>query len=474
MNFIFFMPDELRAESVGCYGNPVSRTPNFDALAKTGVRFDQCYVQHPVCTQSRCSFMTGWYPHVRGHRTLWHLLRPDEPNLMRYLKQADYQVMWFGKNDLLSPESFADSVTTARTMGKWWFGKNPYPPSDPRFFSFLFEPYSGAEIDHFDYANVQAGIDFLKTKPQEPFLLYLPLVQPHPPYAAPPEWHNLIDPMDLPPLRPANLPDKPEFHQRLRDSRRLNEIDENHFRKLQAVYLGMTAYSDHLLGQVLNTLEDSGLADNTTVVVFSDHGDYAGDYGLVEKWPAAMEDVITRVPLIIRTPQNQAGYVAKEPVELFDIMATTLELAGIKAQHAHFSRSLVPQLQGQPGDSHRAVFTEGGYARHEPHCFEGQPDRDQFILDPNNVYYPKGMVQQEFPDSVGRTVMMRTGNHKLIYRPSGLCELYDLAHDAQELDNLYAKPVYTEIRAGLEKRLLDWLVQTSDVTPFEIDPRKMT
>ena len=77
MNFIFFIPDELRAESVGCYGHPLAPTPNMDTLAAQGTRFDQCHVQHTVCTPSRCSFMTGWYPHVRGHRTLWHLLRPD-------------------------------------------------------------------------------------------------------------------------------------------------------------------------------------------------------------------------------------------------------------------------------------------------------------------------------------------------------------------------------------------------------------
>ncbi|MCB0187379.1 MAG: sulfatase-like hydrolase/transferase, partial [Caldilineaceae bacterium] len=75
MNFIIFQPDELRAESVGCYGHPLAPTPNIDALAAQGTRFDQCHVQHSVCTPSRCSMMTGWYPHVRGHRTLWHLLR---------------------------------------------------------------------------------------------------------------------------------------------------------------------------------------------------------------------------------------------------------------------------------------------------------------------------------------------------------------------------------------------------------------
>ncbi len=87
VNFIVFNLDELRAQSVGCYGNPIARTPNMDRLASQGTRFDQCHVQHTVCTPSRCSFITGWYPHVRGrgHRTLWNMLRPDEPNLLKYL-----------------------------------------------------------------------------------------------------------------------------------------------------------------------------------------------------------------------------------------------------------------------------------------------------------------------------------------------------------------------------------------------------
>jgi len=91
MNIIFFNPDELRAESVGCYGHPNAPTPRLDRLAAEGTRFDQCHAQHPVCSPSRCSFMTGWYPHVRGHRTLWHLLRPDEPTLLKYLKEAGYR-----------------------------------------------------------------------------------------------------------------------------------------------------------------------------------------------------------------------------------------------------------------------------------------------------------------------------------------------------------------------------------------------
>lgn len=471
MNFIFFMPDELRAESVGCYGHPLAPTPNMDALAQEGVRFDQCHVQHSVCTPSRCSMMTGWYPHVRGHRTLWHMLRPDEPNLLRYLKQAGYTVHWYGKNDLLSPQSFADSVDVAERRGSAMFGPNPYSLDDPRYHSFLYAAYEGPLADHGDYANVQAGIDFLKSEPQEPFVLYLPLTFPHCPYSAPAHWHDAVDPDHLPALRPADLAGKPDFHRLIRETRRLDQVDADHLRKIQAVYLGMIGFIDELLGRLLDTLAETGLADETALFCFSDHGDYAGDYGLVEKWPSAAEDVISRVPLIARVPGGACGHVVAGPVELFDLMATTLELADVPVQHTHFARSLTSQLHGQSGDPSRAAFIEGGYARHEPHCFEGRSAGRQAGRDSSHIYYPKGKLQQDHPDSVGRTVAIRTLTHKLVYRPTSTCEFYDLQVDPLELDNVYGNREQADVQRVLEERLLAWLVQTSDVTPFDPDPR---
>jgi arylsulfatase A-like enzyme len=473
MNFIFMIPDELRAESVGCYGHPLVQTPNMDAFAAQGTRFEQCHVQNPVCTPSRCSFMTGWYPHVRGHRTLWHLLRPDEPNLLRYLKQAGYDVRWYGKNDLLAQESFAESVSGVENFGRQAFNFPVLPPEDSRYYSFLGGPYTGPLEEHTDYANVMAAIEYLKHKASRPFMLYLPLLLPHPPYSAPQPWHSQIDPEALPDLRPANLPNRPAYFAGIRRTRKLDQLSEADFRQVQAVYLGMTGYMDFLFGLLLDALTESGLEEETAVFFFSDHGDYAGDYGLVEKWPNGMEDVLTHVPLLSRIPGGRPGHVVQEPVELFDVMATTLELAGISAGHTHFAHSLVPQLQGAAGDPQRRVFAEGGYARHEPHAFEGRPNRDSFARDHRNVYYPKGALQQEDPDSVGRATMLRTGHHKLVYRPTGVTELYDLQADPRELRNLASDPAWAGLRQALEAEMLHWLVQTSDVVPYEIDPREL-
>ncbi len=463
----------MRGESVGCYGHPLVRTPHMDRLAGEGVRFAQAHTQHTVCTPSRCSFMTGWYPHVAGHRTLWHMLRAHEPNLLKYLKQAGYEIAWFGRNDLLAEASFADSVDVLADPRPTAEAKidRLFDPEHPGYQSFLYGPTEGTIDAHRDMARVRAGIEFLKRPHDKPFVLYLPLGLPHCPYSVPQPYYDMYDPDKLPPLRPAATHGQPDFHELIRRYRRLDELDEGVFRKINAVYLGMISCVDEMLGRLLAALEEAGLADDTTVLVFSDHGDWAGDYRLVEKWPSGLDDCLTRVPLIVCRPGGAAGHVVEEPVELLDIMATVLELAGVKAGHTHFSRSLVPQLKGAAGEADAAVFAEGGYDTFGPHCFEGRTNGPQVGRTLQSIYYPKGLQQQEHPESVCRAVMIRTTAHKLVRRTSGCHELYDLAADPRELRSVYDDPAYASIRAELEQRMLDWLIHTCDVAPFDADPR---
>ncbi len=477
MNLVIFFPDEMRAESLGCYGHPLARTPNLDRLCEEGTRFDQCYVQHPVCTPSRCSLMTGWYPHVAGHRTLWHLLRPHEPSLFRDLKAAGYHIEWHGKNDLYAPEVFPLAVDNCAQESGGHAGPNPYELDDPRYYSFDYQPFPGGLHDTADMRNVQRGIDFLRsrTAKSKPFVLYLPLSMPHPPYAAPEPYHSMYNPGDVPPLRPADLPGKPDYHDLIRHYRRLDRLDEAFFRRIQATYLGMCSYVDWMLGQLLRALDETGLADDTVVIVAADHGDWAGDYGLVEKWPSALDDALTRVPLIIRAPGSKAGHVVREPMELLDLLATCYDLTGVRPQHTHFSRSLVAQLGGASGDPGRAVFAEGGYDTHEPFSFEGRTASrgasQAIFADKAQIYYPKGLQQQEHPESVCRSTMIRLGDHKLVRRTNGASELYDLERDPRELTNLYADPAHATIRADLESRLLEWYIHSADVVPWDENPR---
>jgi len=473
VNLILFMPDEMRAESLACYGHPVSRTPNYDRLAEQGVRFEQCHVQHTVCSPSRCSMMTGWYPHVAGHRTLWHLLRPHEPSLFATLREAGYHVEWYGKNDLYAPATFAQAVDRFANPSGGHSGANAHAYGDPAYYAFDFAPFGGRLEDTGDMRCVQAGIDFLRSRRpgDPPFVLYLPLTMPHPPYAAPEPYHSMFDPDGLPPLRPSDPGGKPGYVAGIREYRGLERLPDGLFRRLQATYLGMCSCVDGMLGRLLDALDETGLATETCLVATSDHGDWAGDYGLVEKWPSALDDTLTRVPLIIREPGARAGHVIRGPVALQDVLATVLELTGVPARHTHFSQSLVPQLRGEADDLARAVYAEGGYALHEPRSFEGRWADYDIPRDPTHIYWPKGLLQQERPLTVCRATMIRTLDWKLVYRPDEVSELYDLQADPRELHNVYALPEQVCVRDALERRLLDWLVQTSDVVPWDEDPR---
>ncbi len=417
--------------------------------------------------------MTGWYPHVRGHRTLTHLLQPGEPNLLKYLKQNGYEVAWFGKNDLLAEKAFADSVDyyddypgfMPETIENYFDS-----PEQPGFYSFLHKPLEGTIENHVDTLKVNAGLEFLRRPHEKPFCLYLPLATPHCPFTAPEPYYSMYNPEDVPPLRPADFEGKPAFYRRIHEFYGLDKAEEWVFKKLNAVYLGTITMIDELIGRVLDELERQGLAENTTVLVHSDHGEWAGDWGLVEKYSPGLDDTLTRVPLVIRTPGGKAGHVVEEPVELFDQMATILDLADIEAQHTHFARSLVPQLKGAPGDANRAVFAEGGIGLNEPHGLESSswdPPKD-------NMYYGKVALQGKEPSTNARAAMIRTQSHKLVMRPeTGEHELYDLLADPQEMTNRYGQQSYQQAQQALESRLLDWYMRTSDVIPFETDNRGM-
>ena len=297
--------------------------------------------------------------------------------------------------------------------------------------------------------------------------LYLPLSLCIPRSRHPRSSYGLYDPAKVPPLRPTGLPNKPDFYEAVRRALRLDQLTEADFRQIQAVYLGMISYSDWMLGELMAALERTKHDRDTAVFVFSDHGEWGGDFGLVEKWPSACDGVLEHIPLIVRGPGVKAGHVSREIVELYDVMATVLEMAGIEAQHTHFARSLTPQLRGGQGDPKRSAFCEAGYNVYEPQCFE---PLDEFPS-PDNVFYPKVKLQNEHPETVTRATMIRTLDFKLVDRPGGVSELYDLQKDPRELHNLYGNRSYTTPQEELHRRMLDWYIGTSDVAPKKHDPR---
>lgn len=430
--------------------------------------------------------MTGLYVHNQGHRSLWQLLQPTEPSLFRYLKNSGYDIKWFGKNDLYSQaylDEICDDIDEKRkgykSPPKTPHGKsrnyaNAYRFEDDEYYSFLYEPVPDegerAPIDQ----EIARGIDFLKNwkEGDKPFILFLPILSPHPPFSAPRRFHDMYDPAELKDLliKHEDLKGKPAYYELIRNYRRLHKLTPDFLAKIHAVYLGMNSYVDYLLGVLMDVMEEKGLFENTTLIASSDHGEYAGNYGLVEKWHNAMEDLLVRVPLLIKAPGKAKGHVVREQNELFDVMPTIMELAGLKVDHAHFARSLVPQLEGKAGDPARYAFAEGGFDAQDERCFEYHV-RAGRLLDEKNIYFPKVIQQVHHPASVARTTMIRSLTHKLVMRTSGENELYDLRKDSRETVNEYANPAYAAIRGELETAMLNWYISTADAVSRVDDPR---
>ena len=469
-NLVLFMPDELRADALACYGNPVCMTPNLDRLAREGTRFANCHVQYPVCGASRCSLLTGWPTSVRGHRSLFYFLRPEEPNLFRYLRRAGYDVFWFGKNDALAAQSFYDSVTQwnyldHKPVGEEGGGGRGSAPKQEYARTFISEvPHERTETN--DYRYVEAAIRILERRETErPFCIFLPLTSPHPPYGPPDGFRGMHKPSDISGLRPIALPRRPNYIEAIRKAYGIDTLPESVFRQVRALYYDMVSYSDWLLGELMEAMERTGRTKDTALFVLSDHGDYAGDYGLVEKWPSGLEDTLTHVPVIARVPGGKPAGNSQEIIELFDVMATCLELAGARANHTHFARSLMPQIHGASGDPERFAYAEGGYNIYEPQCFEDTG------RDPSALYFPKEALEVAHPETITRAAMIRTPRYKLISRPQGQSELYLYESDPHELHNRYGESSVASIQTALQEQLLHWYLNTSGIAPMDKDQR---
>jgi choline-sulfatase len=318
-----------------------------------------------------------------------------------------------------------------------------------------------------DYKLLQLAIKVLERREKHrPFCIFLPLVEPHPPYFAPDGFDTMYNPADLPPLAPPGLPRKPSYHEAIRKAYHLDHAADADFRQVRATYYGQVSYADWLLGELLGALERTGHAADTVLVAASDHGDYAGDYGLVEKWPSGLETCLTKVPLIARMPGGVKGHVVNEMTELFDIMATFLDLGKVDARHTHFAKSFVPQLQGASGDSKRAAFTESGYDTFEPQAFEPP------VTGPPNIYSAKHDIQNEHPQTVTRAASIATPDYKYIARPGGQSELYDRRKDPLETRNLIDARDHAGVKGELQKRLMDRYISTTGVPPIDRDSRE--
>ena len=487
-HIVIFVADEFRADRLGhIAGTPSTLTPHLDHLAETeAVSFTANFCQNPVCTPSRCSFMSGWYPHVRGHRTMHHMLRPEDQDLLKIVKDAGYYVWWGGKNDLLpGTADLSEHVSFRNTpcpedglaqdphMDMTWRG----PADGPKYYSFLAgtapatEP-SGDRLD-FDLWNVRSAVRFLETYDRpEPFLLYLSIQSPHPPYYAEEKWLDNINEDNR--HHPIPQPDwelKPQILPKIQERRRMDHADPALLQQISDTYDAMCMRVDHQAGMILDALRNAGLYEDTAFFFMSDHGDFAGDYGLVEKTQNTFEDCLTHTPMILKPP---AGYdcapgIRTSLTENIDLFATVLELTGASPTLPHFGRSLLPALPGETLIRH-FVHTEGGRLLSEMHCREAESPG---ATDPTDLYWPRVGLQQEngTPMYHTKACMIRNDRYKYVRRLYEADEFYDLLQDPDEIHNLIHDPRYKDMLGYMRDKMLSFYMETSDIVPFIPDAR---
>ena len=485
-HILYFVADQMRSDTQHHLGNEAAITPNLDALLEDGVSFRNAYCQNPVCVPSRCSFLTGLYPHTTGHRTMHFLQNPDEPNILKTMKAAGYEVIWIGRNDVvpgdrtkidycdeyydgLHEENRADQTGAAMLGGAG--GGHMHPGEfNKDMYSFYFGKREGA--GKADVGCIKSCLDYLDRKKKEgndkPFFIYCTLMFPHPPYACDDPWYSMIDREKTKTLWPRKpwVEDKPSMLKETADKMDLHHWDEDRWAELRAVYLAMTAKWDSQLGEVSDKLKELGFYDDTSIFVFSDHGDYTGDYDIVEKLQNCFEDDLSNIPLVIKPAKRFECQprITEALAELVDLSATVSEMTGVELDYVQYGQSLVHVLAGD--DEHRdAVFCEGGRVHGDI------PSMEIGHQDPRDVYWPRINVQQKEGPQHTKATMIRMGNLKYVQRLYERDELYDLEKDPDELVNIIDDPAYASEILKMQQRMLSWYQETADFVPNRKDLR---
>lgn len=488
-NIVYFVADQMRADSLAHLGNQASITPNFDNMLKDSVSFENCYCQNPVCVPSRCSFLTGLYPHTTGHRTIHYLQMEGEPNFLRTMKNNGYEVIWAGRNDIIpgnrSKEEFCDAYfdgihegdSKSLTRDKAFFGQGIQKQSEvdtstPGYYSHYIGKIKeeSAHRPGSDWAILKQALDYIdykgKQKDSKPFFLYVTLCFPHPPYMCEDPWYSRIDRSKVSEPRPSALDlDKPSMLKGIASKQNLKIWDHEHIIDLRATYLAMVSRFDYQFGLLKQKLIDNNLYDNSSIFVFSDHGDYTADYAIAEKVQNCFEDPVSNVPLIVK-PAKQfvcKPRISKALVELVDLTQTVCEMSDVKTEYVQFGKSLLNTLAGD--ENHKdAIFCEGGRIHGETWAMEKGHG-------PTSAYWPRLSTQEQEGPEHTKAVMIRMGNLKYVYRLYEKDEFYDLSKDPQELVNEIDNPIYKQNINDMKLRILQFMVETGDIVPDRKDIR---
>jgi N-sulfoglucosamine sulfohydrolase len=406
---------------LGCYSVPTVQTPHIDRLAGQGIRFTRAFCTAPQCSSSRASMYTGRYPHSNGVLGLTHGnfgwdLHPEERHLGQILRDSGYTTALLGihhESRRLSPEEVAARCGM----------------------DVLLPPATGERLSQQAAALIEQ-----RARGDQPFYLQIGFEEPHRLYAADePDYEGFIGDYIQPDSSqgitiPGYLRNTPGGRAEL------------------AELQGAIRYVDRAIGQILGALDRLGLAENTIVVLTTDHG------LALPRAKCTLYDPGIEAALIMRYPRRgwQAGSTRDALISNVDLLPTLLDLAGIMTHERVQGRSFAPLLDGAAYESRDAIFSEMTYHDYyDPQrCI--RTDRYKLIaffaaapafMDPTQSWRPRSdPVVPEQP--------------ALAFHP--LIELYDLDADPWERHNLAGDPAYAAVRRDLAARLMAWMRDTGD------------
>jgi len=448
------MSDQHNANACGYAGNAVVRTPNLDALAAEGIAFTNAFCNNPICSPSRISFITGQYVHTHGYIGNRNAGRSvSNPNTVAYaFKDSGYETALIGKSHTV-PAWDQESYDFIRYNG--FCDADPADPLTNHYFRYLVdlgladhyvegienrkpvvpEAYNGSApwtlpyehtVEHF---TGEQTLQFLQNRDEtKPFFISAGFLRPHDPYTPSREFFGLYNPDEIP--LPDNITDaregfgsKPAFLQSLAaDSFKNRGSDVNRFdfatgdarvlKRAMASYYALVSENDYEIGRIISYLKEHGEYDNTIIIYTADHGDFAGEHGLMAKC-FSIYDAIHRIPLVVRYPGCAEGISSDAIVESVDIFPTLCELADVPP----------------------------------PRALDGQ-----VILDGQLV---NGAKTAAFCEASGASAI-RTQDFRYIYHQNGAEELYDYRSDPGEMHNVCREPAYADIRQDLLRKLLSF------------------
>ena len=423
-NILIVMADQLTAKALACYGNPTVQSPHIDRLAAEGVLFESAYSSSPLCTPARYAFMTGQNISQCGGYDNAAYMPSTMPTFAHYMRMMGYQTTLAGKMHFVGPDQlhgFEKRVTTDvypadfGWMPDW---TNPDERIDLWYHNMSSVKQAGvaaitnqlAYDDDVGAQSIRAIYDHARGDDQRPMCMVTSFIHPHDPYAARKKYWDLYEGVDIP------MPDVPRPAKDEQDPHNLRleaviDLDENPVTDEEIInarraYYANVSYVDEWVGKLRDTLEECGMADNTTIILTSDHGDMLGEFGLWYKM--SFREWSCRIPMIVHNPQRFTPSKVSNPVAQIDVLPTLMDLAmestGIAKPEPIDplnGRSLLPLCDGKTAEDINECVSE---------------------------YLAEG--------TGAPMLMIRRGQYKYISCMTDPDQLFDLTADPNELVNL--------------------------------------